>query len=777
MQINAEKDIMNHIKGNGGRTVDEKMNEIVKADSCERMCVNKGKLKQYTNQIPLHEISADQWSRAEHLYIIGSVPEHNGMHLFGNVRCYSDSSGTWFLVEDAAAEQVQRIISSCSDWLKKLDIRFALIERLELSHLSGLRWLQMVGNRRLSEIAGLDRLNGLEVLSINNTAVGETLDVSALTALRRLKLQDMRQLHRIEGLQAMQNLERLHLGQLGLKGSLELNRHPRLTHLMLGQLPIHNIRLREPLTALRVFCISGGALDNAEFVCDMPCIEELILLRTQVMSLPDLSCCPGLKLLDVSGSPIAHMGGLPAGIQYVILSGTKLRQIPAFFRNLTELKRLYLKHLNLEEFPSWLPELGLRITVEEFAEGDCITLENTLAKGADLSDIRLLRNGDEKDTVINRKIHCWFASRGRAVPDCVSEYAADESVLDFQMQFDRLPGAFFTRLWAELWQETDTNYIWETGVRFVQPDTQMSAVICGANNTLRFLVRRSDKYNRLYAYFSHIRNTAERIAGELEMRSGDARFMYKVNGETYPVEDMMIKMCLVCPGMLIPLPGLLHPVSVDDIVNQNNPLVDKDREALLEHLISLHGDMQKKEIYRGKTEDDYTDVVENMLTSAGYVVFSQPRGGTAGSNTGTGRVDLKIRKKDEPNREWTLYEALRLYGSGQSQLDNLDEHLKRVMDNYNPLGLPFVFLVSYVQCEMGKFGEVYRKCSGHLSQYMPEGYRLLTHKDMTLALPGYGQNEFLRVVQCSYERDGFERVVYFIFARFDKPQKSQDQVL
>ena len=153
--------------------------------------------------------------------------------------------------------------------------------------------------------------------------------------------------------------------------------------------------------------------------------------------------------------------------------------------------------------------------------------------------------------------------------------------------------------------------------------------------------------------------------------------------------------------------------------------------------------------------------IRDLLRAKGYFVSDQTMTGTSINGKHIGELDLEIRL--EPNIPWTMCEMLNLRGSGASQRHYWDMHLQKIMVNYNPNGLPFLFLLAYVNCPVEKFQQLVHAYSEHMKQSSPERYSVLSADQMTLATGDYGENQYIRMYQAVYDCGGIPTTVYHVF--------------
>lgn len=92
---------------------------------------------------------------------------------------------------------------------------------------------------------------------------------------------------------------------------------------------------------------------------------------------------------------------------------------------------------------------------------------------------------------------------------------------------------------------------------------------------------------------------------------------------------------------------------------------------------------------KNKLEDEHNDFLRDLLTYKGYEVYDQTRRGTSSSGISVGELDLAIKSNDI----WvTIIEPLRL---NSVDLSNIVTHYNKLINNYNPLRIPYTYMVVY----------------------------------------------------------------------------------
>jgi hypothetical protein len=170
---------------------------------------------------------------------------------------------------------------------------------------------------------------------------------------------------------------------------------------------------------------------------------------------------------------------------------------------------------------------------------------------------------------------------------------------------------------------------------------------------------------------------------------------------------------------------------------------------------------------RGKigpvAENDRNDELCRALRNMGYHVADQTRAGYGSGKKQAGSLDMRLLHED--NLPWTTIEAMNLHSASDTQLAYWDDHLDRLLNNYDRAGLPMLFLVSYVNCKEEDFNRLFSAYYEHMKQYSPPNCEL-RREPSTEVNPLKKRLGHLRVNRCTYDRSGTPVVVYHYFVGF-----------
>lgn len=344
-----------------------------------------------------------------------------------------------------------------------------------------------------------------------------------------------------------------------------------------------------------------------------------------------------------------------------------------------------------------------------------------------------------------------------------ADYAADPKTLEFWMVYEYLPNNVIHRLMVDMHRDLDMDNVWLTGARFAQKSTGLSAVVKSEGNILRLFVRSMDLRHPADFYLDIIKDALEQINQDMGLSVMENQVVYKADGiaESFDYDELVgslsygIQTCYSKQRKRV--------VQIQDILRQTDHSVDADREKLIVDIVSVCQQMQANQLYWNVSENARNTYVRDTLRAMRYHVSDQSLSGISASGKLPGELDLDIRK--EPGIPWTIFEGLNLKGKGATQIEYLDNHLRKLLDAYNANGLPFLLLVGYVNCPKNRFREICSTYISHMKDFNPGTYTLQSISGISTFAEGYGLNHFTKMMKCIYDCGGFPTVVYHTFVR------------
>lgn len=343
---------------------------------------------------------------------------------------------------------------------------------------------------------------------------------------------------------------------------------------------------------------------------------------------------------------------------------------------------------------------------------------------------------------------------GRDSLPIVREYDEDPHVVEFRMIYDYLPDNVLYRLMVELRHHLDQEQVWQTGARFCEETKGFSAVVKSEENLLRIFVRAEEPRYTADMYLDTIRNVLKDITDSLGLKVAKNQVVYKTDGirEYFNYDELLLSQEL--GDILVTSVAKRKKIPIADILGQIAPRTNPEQERLLSDIITVCGQVQDNDSYWTASEDRRNTCVRNLLRAKGYHVADQTFSGISEGKKQAGEVDLKIMSK--PDETLTLYEGLNLSNMGQGVWNS---HLKKLLENYNSNGLPFLFLVSYMDVARNKFDGVIERFVDHMKSYNPEDFSLCKFE----LLPE--KNHYIQTAKCVYEQGNYCPTVYHIFVQ------------
>ena len=345
-----------------------------------------------------------------------------------------------------------------------------------------------------------------------------------------------------------------------------------------------------------------------------------------------------------------------------------------------------------------------------------------------------------------------------------AEYESDPNTLEFRMEYDYLPHNVLHRLIAMLRNDLDMDNVWLTGAHFAQKSTGLSAVVKTEGNALRIFVRSSNPSQTPNTYLSTIKDTLDHINRDMGLAKPYNLVVYKADGISeefdyddliYALEDGEKTYRSRCRRKRIP---------IADILNQTGHVADTGRERFIRSLVAACRSMQCQKLYwnlpnnTGSTESIRNDFIALFLRGKGYIVYDQTRSGAAAGGKQSGGADLDIRL--QPAAPWTLLDSLNI--RRRPDRVNWDRHLHQLLDRCNVHGLPFLFLISYLECGKEDFHSITDAYDEHMHWYDPPGYERLPNSFAALPVQ---DAPYIRMAKCTYDCRGLPTTVYHICVR------------
>ena len=348
------------------------------------------------------------------------------------------------------------------------------------------------------------------------------------------------------------------------------------------------------------------------------------------------------------------------------------------------------------------------------------------------------------------------------------EYAKDPNTLEFTMDYEYLPDNVIHRLMVEMRNDLDLSNVWRTGARFAQKGTSYSAVVKSEGNLLRIFVRSDNPIHRPNTYLHILKDNIDRINADMKLVTPFCEVIYKADGirEAFDYEDLLFALKDGEKTYRSKNRNRrVRNIPIEHILNQSGRTAEVELDELRNDIITACMQLQGNIKFWGATEDEWNTGVRDFLRAKGYLAFDQSFQGISGGGKKAGELDLDIRKY--PDIPWTVYEALKIKDKSKTQWNT---HLTKLLDNYNPSGLNYLFLVTYVACDKDTFSGIWNHFREHLRWFDPgdKKYERLPSSFSEIPLNEHGSPNYIRAAKITYDRAGNPTTVCHIFARMGR---------
>lgn len=180
------------------------------------------------------------------------------------------------------------------------------------------------------------------------------------------------------------------------------------------------------------------------------------------------------------------------------------------------------------------------------------------------------------------------------------------------------------------------------------------------------------------------------------------------------------------------------------------------RETLLKDICNICMMLQSNKKGIVPRENARNTYIKQMLSSKGYITADQTLCGESVARKDYGELDIQI--LDLNGNTVAIVEALNLEKYTYTREKILYDHLKKLIDNYNPMGIKLTFLVSYLACEEKDFEYQYRTYMENIKEKVPENYFVEIMNDNCFI-----ESNFIKCIETNYKMGKISIRVYYIW--------------
>ena len=259
-------------------------------------------------------------------------------------------------------------------------------------------------------------------------------------------------------------------------------------------------------------------------------------------------------------------------------------------------------------------------------------------------------------------------------------------------EYAYLPENVLHKLMVRHGYDLNTKVVWRKGAMFYNGRCGWTALVRMKDNCLDVFARSSHPDTHpVNVYLDLMRESIYKINESFGI-SAQEFITYRKGDKTDRFEYEILRGNLEI-GNHITYSKVLGGVGIEEIlgvVNGQDRLrgqgTDSQINALLNALSGILLKLQENSDYYSAKENSCNTYVRDLLEQCGYICYDQTLRSLSGTGKSAGSLDILILDKDS-GKKLSIYEAQKLKGFGTADQEYLDDHLKRLLDNYNAEGL------------------------------------------------------------------------------------------
>lgn len=344
----------------------------------------------------------------------------------------------------------------------------------------------------------------------------------------------------------------------------------------------------------------------------------------------------------------------------------------------------------------------------------------------------------------------------RNEPAIVEEFMGKENVLEFKIIYDYLPINVLHNVMVEMRHDLCIENVWLTGAMFQSSDMGLTALIKSEDNTIKIYVMASKKLFNPNVYLGYFIQAIHRINDSMGLVSTE-KIVYKEGNQQEEFDYKSLLESYEYGNRDVYASKLRKNIKIENIIALAESESSQLRKKLRGDLISVLEKMQANNMFYNCSEDERNTYIRDGMRLSKYLVSDQTLIGKSQSGIRSGELDIEIFK--EANIPLTLMEALIIKSDNGTSKKYWNDHLKKLIDNYNPVGIPDNYLISYVECSKEKFKTICVSFIEHARQYTPNDYKI--QKSIMCEFDTY----YIQGIEIVYDIGGISMSVCEIFVR------------
>lgn len=361
-------------------------------------------------------------------------------------------------------------------------------------------------------------------------------------------------------------------------------------------------------------------------------------------------------------------------------------------------------------------------------------------------------------------MHEFIPMLCQAVSPPESETFPEEpDVIEFRMKYEYLPDNVIHRLMVDMRKDMVPGKVWLAGVFLQQRFNYIDALVKSEDNVLSIYIRAADSSHKAHSYLNTLRGALQLIHEEMELTPPEMFAAYREGDDVEYFPYDMLEGSRKNGQTSLYSCVFRRMIPIDTLLNGTDSLIIRKKKKLLLDIAQSCVQLQQLHFMMNAKENDRNDYLRDALRNKGYIVSDQTHVGIGGKGILAGSLDLQILHEDLS--PWTNLEAMNLHSASGSQLQYWENHLDRLLDNYNFAGLPVLFLISYVNTAPDHFHTVCESYVEHIRRYQPP-YAKLRYGSIAEEQIFAHRHAYFLAVRCIYDLSGTPITVYHYFVGF-----------
>ena len=331
-----------------------------------------------------------------------------------------------------------------------------------------------------------------------------------------------------------------------------------------------------------------------------------------------------------------------------------------------------------------------------------------------------------------------------------------QNAIHFIFQYSYLPSNVIHRLVVDLERDLDYELVWFNGAVFRNTERNQIAFVHSNKNELHIYVDGEDSFYNPNEYLMPIRDSIMEINNELGL-SPKEYVTFVVDG----VEDRFSYRGLI--GSLHKGNTTIYSEAVDEniaikeiLMRYDVAIINQEKE-LIDNILMALAKLQNNHTYFSATENERNTYIRDVINGSKYICKDQTLAGSSFTRKSFGELDIRI--EDKNNHLLAIYEGLNLCRFDKKARSSLDEHICRLLDNYNSEGNKNLILVSYTDWEKKTFSDYILRYIEHIKEPVSPVFR--TDKNIV----HIKTDGFLRCMKLSYNCGDILCSVYHVIVR------------